>query len=228
MYRHAVTIFSAVLVLLVIALPAAAADNNLQATLKAYLLAQTADIDGQVSIQITMPDVRMSPCRTPQPFLPRRDTHLAGAITVGVKCPGDRPQTRYFRAYIGIVSSYFVAAHLLQTGTAITAPDLKRVSGDITRLPPGVITDPSRLLGTITARRIPQGIPLTKNMVYRQKAIERGDRVKIVIQGRGFAIRTTGQALGSAALGEQIRVRTQQGNVVTGTTQRNNTVVIRQ
>lgn len=205
---------------------AAAANRDLHATLMAFLQEQTADINGQAAIEISMRDVPLGPCHAPRPFLPRRGTRLGGYVTIGVKCPGDQPLTRYFRAYIGIETTYFVAAHTLKSGERIAPADLKRVSGDVTRLSPGVVTDPTKLLGMITARRVAQGVPLTKNMVQREMAIKRGDRVKVIAKGTGFTITTSGEALNSAPIGGQISVRTQGGATVTGSIRGENTVII--
>lgn len=215
-------------VLLTLIAPGAlAAGDALHATLAAYLRAQTAQVDGQVSVDVTMPRVRLAPCRSPQPFLPGRSKRLAGHITVGVKCPGDRPPTRYFRAYISVETPYFVAAHPLKTGELITPSDLKRVTGDITRLSPGVVTKPAALLGMVTARRVAAGMPLTENMVTREMVIKRGDRVSVIAKGAGFSITTSGKALNSAPIGGEVRVRTQGGTTVTGISRDGNTVVIR-
>lgn len=213
-------------VLMLFATATAAGQSTLQAQLVQFLQSKTAQINGQVAVEIDMPDTPLGACDAPQPFLPRRTSHLAGSITVGVKCPGNAPVTRYFRAYISITTTYFAASHLLQTGDTLTLDDLQQVRGDITRLPPGVVTNPGQLLGKVIVRRIPEGIPLTKNMVRIQHAVERGDHVKLKLVGSGFAITTSGTALNKAPLGGQVRVRTANGATVTGIIRQDHTVIL--
>lgn len=217
-----------VVALMLFTASAVAAGPDLQTRLENFLHTQTANVNGQVTIKVSMPDTPIGPCGAPQPFLPQRTRHLSGYITVGVKCPGNQPLTRYFRAYISIETTYFVAAHLLKTGDQITLDDLNRITGDITRLAPGVITDAAQLLGMIAARRIAEGIPLTKNMVHVKNAVERGDQVNVLAVGTGFSITTSGKALNNAPVGGQVRVRTIGGATVTGVARDGNTVVIRQ
>ncbi len=214
--------------LLALTAPAApASDGALEARLVNYLQNQTAHLAGDIAIEVTMPAVALAECRSPQPFLPGRNTRLAGRITVGVQCPGDRPPTRYFQAYVAIITPYYVAARALNSGEVITHRDIRRASGDITRLSPNIATDANVLVGKVAARRIAEGMPLTDNMVEHQMVIERGDTVRLIAEGAGFSITTEGKALGNAPLGGQVRVRTQRGTIVTGIGQDGNTVVIR-
>lgn len=214
--------------LLLLLTPAALAGNDaLKNTLVNYLRAQTAHVDGRVDIEVIMPAVALAGCRSPQPFLPGRNARLMGRITVGVKCPGDRPPTRYFQAYISVIGPYFVAAHTIEPGALISAADIKRVTGDITRLSPNITTHPATLLGMVASRRIAEGMPLTDNMFRHEMVIKRGDRVRVIADGAGFSITTSGKALNSAAIGGEVRVRTRGGTTVTGTSRNGNTVVIR-
>ncbi len=207
--------------------PAAPAGNGvLETRLVNYLQNQTAHMAGEVAVEVTMPAVALAPCRSPQPFLPGRNTRLSGRITVGVQCPGGRPPTRYFQAYISIITPYYVAARPLGPGQLITHRDIKRATGDITRLSPHIATDAGVLVGKVTARRIAEGMPLTDTMVERQMVIKRGDRVRVIAEGTGFSITTEGQALGNAPIGGQVRVRTRGDTIVTGISRDGNTVTV--
>ncbi len=197
----------------------------LESTLVAFLKAQNADAPGTVHITVHKPRVHMGRCHSPQPFLP--GTRTAGRITVGVRCPGDKPAIRYFQADVRIDGSYFVAAHTIKPGEAITHADIRPAEGDLTRLSGDVVTDLAAVLGRVAVRRIGASMPLRADMVARPKAIKRGDSVQIVARGRGFAITTDGTALSGAALGDAIRVRTAGGRVLSGITRPEHTVSVR-
>lgn len=213
--------------LLLIAPVALAGNAALEEALVNYLKAQTAHVRGDVEIELTMPDVALAACRSPQPFLPGRSARLSGRVTVGVKCPGDRPPTRYFQAYISIIAPYFVAAKTIEPGAVISADDIERVTGDITRLSPSITKRPAALLGMVATRRVAEGMPLADSMFRPVIAIKRGDRVRVVADGAGFSITTSGKALNNAGIGDEVRVRTDSGATVTGVSRDASTVVVR-
>jgi flagella basal body P-ring formation protein FlgA len=205
--------------------PLALAAPALESTLVTFLKAQNAHAPGAVHITVHRPRVHMSHCHSPQPFLP--GTRTAGRITVGVRCPGDKPAIRYFQADVRIVGLYFVTAHTIKPGETITRTDIRPTQGDLTRLSGTVVTNPADVLGQVAVRRIGAAMPLRTNMVARPKAIKRGDSVRIVARGQGFSITTDGIALSGAALGDAIRVRTAGGQVLTGVTRPGHMVNVR-
>ena len=210
---------------------AVAGFSPLEARLTDFLRAQigdrTEDPAATASIEIRGPRIDHAVCHTPQPFLPRQGQRMKGAMTVGVRCPGDRPATLYFQAYVRTLASYVVAARALAPDTRLTAADVRQIRGDTTRLSPALAHYPGALIGQVTVRRIGQGMPLTTDMVRRPELIRRGQRVRVVADGRGFSITTHGQALNAAAQGQSVRVKTDAGRVVTGTGTAENTVTLR-
>ena len=206
---------------------APAATTDMESLLVDYLRSQTDAAAADVRVSVTMPRVAMSACRQPAPFLPGRNTRVAGNLTVGVQCPGDRPATRYYQARVDVVADYYVAARALMPGAVLGMADLKRESGDLSRLPAGVATRPDALLGMAVTRRVAAGRPLGSYMVKQPVAIKRGARVRVIATGAGFSITTEGKALNAAPLGGDVRVSTNDGAIVSGTSTDQNTVTLR-
>lgn len=224
-------VFLALLALALTGLPltgtAATDDAALEQLLSDYLRSQ-APAGGEVQVDVTMPRVRMDECRQPQPFLPGRNPRVAGNLTVGLQCPGDRPATRYFQARVSVVSDYYVAARALMPGDVLSMGDIRHQRGDLSRLPSQVATDTDSLIGMAVTRRVAAGRPLGSYMVKQPVAVERGARVRVVAVGPGFSITTEGKALNAAPLGGDVRVSTNEGSIVIGTSTNQNTVTLRQ
>ena len=207
------------------AVSAHADDASMQRLLTDYLRTQ-APLDGDVDVSVTMPRVNMPACHNPRPFLPGRNPRIAGNITVGVQCPGDRPATRYFQARVTVIADYYVAARDLMPGDVLGMGDIRREQGDLSRLPGNIATSADRLLGMSVSRRVASGRPLGESMVRQPLAVKRGELVRVVAVGPGFSITTEGKALNAAPLGGDVRVSTQEGSIVIGRSTNENTVTI--
>lgn len=208
-----------------VAWTAQADDTAMQQLLTEYLRSQ-APASGQVDVSVTMPAVAMPACNSPRPFLPGRNPRIAGNITVGVQCPGDRPATRYFQARVNVIADYYVAARDLMPGDVLGMTDIRREQGDLSRLPGNVATRPEALLGMSVSRRVAAGRVLSESTVHAPVAIKRGELVRVVAVGPGFSITTEGKALNAAPLGGDVRVSTREGSIVIGRSTNENTVTI--
>ncbi|RKR06079.1 flagella basal body P-ring formation protein FlgA [Kushneria sinocarnis] len=209
------------------ALPVMAADSVLETTLQGFLLDQSTSLSGDVSVELDIPNVQRISCHNPEPFLPGNGQRLWGRTTVGVRCPDDRPSTRYFQAYVRVKGDYYVAAHDIAPGSVIGPGDVNLRNGDLTRLSQQLLTGDHDPTGQVATRRIGEGLPLQGNMLRAPLLIKSGQQVRVVAQGRGFAIRTEGTALSGAGRDERLRVRTSEGRILTGTAISHDTVELR-
>ncbi|OHV12026.1 flagellar basal body P-ring formation chaperone FlgA [Kushneria phosphatilytica] len=200
---------------------------NCKLLCRAFLLDQFASSPGKVSVELDIPNEQQINCRDPEPFLPGNGQRLWGRTTVGVRCPKDRPSTRYFQAYIRVEGDYYVAAHDIAPGNTLTESDVTLQTGDLTRLSQQLLTADNEPAGQVTTRRIGKGMPLQSNMLRAPLLVKSGQQVKVIVQGKGFAIRTDGTALSSAGRNEKLRIRTSEGKLVTGTAISADTVELR-
>ena len=65
-------------------------------------------------------------------------------------------------------------------------------------------------------RGVNAGAPIRLNDLRGIAVIRAGDLVSLGIKGRGFEIVTSGNALGDAALGASVRVKTLDGKILQG------------
>ncbi|KEZ78036.1 flagellar basal body P-ring formation chaperone FlgA [Salinisphaera hydrothermalis] len=199
-----------------ISLAAQAGDDALSARVTGFLRSENAGIGDHISVTVNTPTARMPACQDPQPFLPGQAARTTGRITVGVRCPGDSPETRYVQADVRVYGRYYVASHEINSGDTLTAGDLESREGDITRDLNRLPDSESAIVGQQARRRIAESQTIVSNMLEAPDVISRGDSVKVVSKGPGFSITTHGKALDNATAGANVRVRTSNGTVVSG------------
>lgn len=190
--------------------------GSARAAINTFLVRQTAGLPGKVVISIDAPRLdALPPCEALEPFLPS-GAQLWGRVSVGVRCHEGRPWTRYVPAHVAVVSTYYVAAHPIEMGQALTAIDAVAREGDLTALPRSVIVDPAQLKGVIASNRIALGAPIRSDLLRAVALVQRGQYVKIISQGAGFVVSAEGKALTDAAVGAIVQVKIPGGSVLSG------------
>jgi flagellar basal body P-ring formation protein FlgA len=182
-----------------------------------FLKTHSAGLPGEVEIIPGIIDARMSlpACAALEPSLPS-GSRAWGNTTVVVNCTVPHPWTIYVRATVKVIADYVVSARPLTQGQFLTAADFTTQKGDLTQLPPGIVTDPNQAFGRTMASSIPFGSPLRHDMLRAQTAVRVHQNVKLVSSGRGFSVTAEGKALGNAVDGQIVQVRSASGPVVSG------------
>ena len=98
--------------------------------------------------------------------------------------------------------------------------DGQEVSSDLSRLKPGafeqLVDDPKRISGYAAVRPLLAGDPLLLNDWRPVAVVKAGDRVKVAVTGAGFELSSEGQAIESGKVGDRVRVRLDDGRMLTG------------
>ncbi|PQV47082.1 flagellar basal body P-ring formation chaperone FlgA [Paraburkholderia sp. BL21I4N1] len=192
----------------------------------AFLQQQSAGLPGKVEITVAQAFPRgLAACTALEPFMPS-GARLWGRMTVGVRCAGERPWTIYLQARISLNATYYLAARAMSPGEVLTAADLVARDGDLTGLPQAIVTDPSQAIGSVTLTRVAGGMPLRRDMLKSTSAVSIGQTVRVVAAGAGFSISSEGSAMNNASPGQQVRVRTPNGQIISGIVKDGSTVEI--
>ncbi|MEO8600600.1 MAG: flagellar basal body P-ring formation chaperone FlgA [bacterium] len=188
-----------------------------QQAIKHFLQSQTAGLPGKIEIVVGPIDPRLSltACAALEPFIPRGGK-LWGKTTIGVKCTAPAPWTIYVQTNIVVMAGYIATTKPIAQGQIIAAGDLTVLQGDLTLLPPGIITAAEQAVGKSSAVSIPVGTPLRQDSVRNLPAVQQGQIVRLVSEGTGFEISSEGKALNTASEGQPAQARTQSGQVVNG------------
>ncbi|HZX28169.1 MAG TPA: flagellar basal body P-ring formation chaperone FlgA [Telluria sp.] len=200
--------------------PARQDAQALRALAEQYLQTQSAGLPGKVTVTVGALDPRvfLAACPAPAAFqLP--GARPWGKTTVGVRCAAPNPWTVYIQAQVSVVTDYVAAAVPLAQGQPIAAVQLVTLKGDLAALPNGVATEAAQVVGKLPTVSLPAGTPLRLDNLKSQPVVQQGQLVRVVSSGAGFAVSAEGRAIGTAAAGQVVQVRTAGGAVVSGLAQ---------
>jgi flagellar basal body P-ring formation protein FlgA len=200
--------------------------ESIRATASGFLQQQTAGLPGKITITVAPAFPRgLAACTTLEPFMPP-GARLWGRTTVGVRCAGAKPWTIYLQARVSLEATYYIAARQIAPGELLSAADLVARDGDLSNLPQAIITDPSQAVGSVALVRIGAGLPLRQDTLRSATSVIIGQTVKVVAVGQGFTISAEGSAMNNATPGQQVRVKTANGQIITGIVKDASTVEI--
>lgn len=200
--------------------------ESIRAVALSFLQQQSAGLPGKIGITIAPVFPRgLAACTSLDPFMPP-GARMIGRTTVGVRCVGAKPWTLYVGARVEVDVTYYVAARQIGAGEALSAADLMPRAGDLAVLPQTIITDPNQATGAVALARISAGLPLRTDMLRSAASVVMGQMVKVIAVGTNFTISAEGSALNNAEPGQQVRVRTNGGQIITGVVKDAGTVEI--
>jgi flagella basal body P-ring formation protein FlgA len=192
----------------------------------AFVRAQTQTLPGQVAIKVDEVDRRLTlaACPALEAFLPP-GSQLLGNSTVGVRCTGKTPWTLFVPVHIRVSVELIVANKSLLQGQILRAEDLSGQSGELAQA--GLLTDPAQAIGKVLKFGVASGQVLRQDMLRAPYAVTQGQVVQIRAAGPGYSISSEGQALGNAAEGQGVQVKTSSGQVLNGTARAGGLVELR-
>ena len=207
--------------------PARQDHGVLRQTASQFLTVQAGGLPGQITVTVGAIDPRLNlaACTAPEAFLPN-GARAWGKTSVGVRCVAPSPWTVYIPAMVQVQGEYLAAAVPLAQGQTIGPNDIARVSGDLTALPPGIVTEQSQAVGHTLARSVAVGAPLRQDALRSQQAVAQGQVVRLVSSGPGFKVTADGRALANGSDGQVVQVKTQNGQVVSGVARAGGTVEV--
>jgi flagella basal body P-ring formation protein FlgA len=162
------------------------------------------------------PRLKLAPCQRIEPFVPP-GMRLWGKSRIGLRCmAGPVAWKVYLPVTVKVFGQALVAAGPLQAGTELTVLDLRYAEVDLGSLATPAFTDASRLAGRVLTRALAAGEPLRGDALRTRQWFGAGEIVTLTALGRGFAVSSEGQALNPGVEGQPVRVRTENGRIVTG------------
>jgi len=191
--------------------------TQLQRVVENYVRKESAGLPGKITFSVSAFDARLAlpPCSAPEAFLPA-GARLWGKSTVGVRCTAGAAWTVYASVQIEISADYVVTARPIAQGEAVKLQDLAVMSGDLSKLPAGIVVDPAHAVGKQLAMSIGAGQPVRQDMLRSPNVVIQGQGVRLVSEGPGFRVSTEGKALANAADGQSVQVRAPSGQTVSG------------
>jgi flagella basal body P-ring formation protein FlgA len=190
---------------------------TLRGVVEQYLKAQSAALPGKVSVEVGAIDPRMSlaACPAPEAFQ-QPGARAWGNVTVGVRCAAPVAWKVYISAKVAVQAEYVAAAVPLAQGQPIEQAQLVLIKGDIAAMPNGVVTDMAQAIGRSSTVSVQSGAALRLDALRSQPVVQQGQVVRVESSGPGFKVSASARALGNAAEGQVVQVRTPAGAILSG------------
>lgn len=161
------------------------------------------------------PRLRLPHCPTPEYTLTAGGTpHGSGSLAV--RCTAPNPWTLYLGYRVTLTGEVLVARRPLPARAALQAADLELRRAELTRPPGHYFRLPDALRGSVLARAVAAGQPITLEVIRRQPAVRASQRVRLVSEGAGFQVSQEGTAQNAAYVGETVRVKMPSGRIIQG------------
>ncbi|MEC5387379.1 flagellar basal body P-ring formation chaperone FlgA [Uliginosibacterium sp. H3] len=187
-------------------------------TVTAFLQERTLELPGTVSLSVTPPGEHqqiLQPCIQAQAFLPQGQKTW-GRVTVGLRCVSGSNASLYVSARVKVEGSYVKMARPISSGQQLSASDMQIEQGELTAYPDDIVVAVGDALGQMTKQALSAGQPLRGAYLKGEAGIQAGQTVKVVASGGGFSVVNSGRALNSAARGTLIRVKLDNGKIISG------------
>lgn len=193
-----------------------------------FLYNNTGTLSGQVIVNVGQIDKHLALPQCPhlEPFVPTGG-RLWGKTSIGVRCDSQVAKwTIYVQTEIIVMTDVLHIARPIAAGQILAYEDIAPQNVNLAQMPEGIFTDAAQVIGKVATTNLTAGQPLRPQMLRAPYVVIRGQTVNLVVQGRGFSIRSEGQALADAAEGQVVQVRNKSGRIMSGLARINSIVEI--
>ena len=160
--------------------------------------------------------LRLAACQEVEPYLPP-GTRLWGKTRLGLRCL--RGEVKW-NVFLPITVKAFGPAWAIKGGVAqgslLSEADAMQVEADWAELNSSVVANLPDWVGQTAARALSTGQVIRQDMVRPTQVFQAGEQVRVVANGGGFEIATSGFAVSAGVVGQSARVRMDNGRVLTG------------
>ena len=174
------------------------------------------------------PRLNLAPCARMEPYLPN-GSKLWGRTRIGIRClEGSRLWNVFMPVTVKAWGPAWVLTNNVALGDVLGAQDAMQSEVDWAAETAAVIALPDDWVGQSAARSLSSGQTLRQGMVRAPQLFKAGSPVKVVAGGTGFQVTSSGQALSAGGQGQAVRVRMDNGRIVSGTVNARGEVVVNQ
>ncbi|WP_243392896.1 flagellar basal body P-ring formation chaperone FlgA [Kinneretia aquatilis] len=184
-----------------------------QAGAKAGMPAQA-----RVEVQVGQldPRLKLAPCAQVQPYLPT-GLQMWGRTRIGLRCIDGRARWNVtLPVQVKVYARALVAAEPLASGVSLTQAQLAMAEIDIASVAGAVFTDAAGLTGRSLVRPVAAGEAISSSSLRARQWFAAGETVQVRVSGPGFAVAGEGQAMAAGLEGQNVKIRFENGRMVTG------------
>lgn len=174
------------------------------------------------------PRLQLAPCHQVQAYLPA-GSRLWGRTRVGLRCvQGAKAWNVFMPVTVRAWGPAWVMTRNASMGDVLDIQHASAAEVDWAAETAPIIASENDWLGQTAARHLVPGQALRQNMVRPAQLFKSGAVVRVLSQGPGFVITSSGKALSGGEPGQEVRVRMEGGRIVTGTVNAQGEVLISQ
>lgn len=190
---------------------------DIEASIKKYIQ-KSPSVNGlRVEIDFSNPNQTFPACLggSIEILSPPGVTRLWGRTTIQVRCAKAAWMINVpvnIRAY----GDYVIAGRYLPMGQKIEIGDIRVIEGDLSTLPDDVLRTPKASYERVLVRPVQMGSPIGLNDLKESSVIKVGDPVRIQLMGKDFQVTGEGTAQTAGLLGDMVRIRLIDGQILQG------------
>lgn len=172
------------------------------------------------------PRLKLAPCQRTELYLPP-GTRLWGQTRVGIRCVQG---TSRWNVFLPVTIKAFGPAWAIKgqvrPGETLTATHAMAVEVDWAERQSPIVANQSDWVGKTPTRLLGTGQALRQDMLKAAQVFQAGAQVRILASGTGFEIVSRGQAISAGVVGQNARVRMDNGQILTGVVSDDRTVLV--
>ena len=127
---------------------------------------------------------------------------------------------------IRVFGDYVVASRYLPFGQKIESTDIRVIEGELNLLPDDVLRNPKAAYDRVLSRSLQMGSPIGLNDLRESSVIKVGDPIRLILIGKDFEVSGEGIAQTAGMIGDMVRVRLVDGQVLQGKVLRSSVVAV--
>ena len=222
-YRFAYLLRAVGAAVLCVAASAAQAQVNLEQMTQQWLdeaLARNMPAQSPLRMEVSVgaldERLRLAPCTRVEPYLPT-GARLWGRTRLGLRCQEGAVRWNVFLPVT--VKAYgpaWVLTGDVTMGTVLSAADATEAEVDWAAENTSILAEPNLWVGLVASRHLKAGQALRQSMLRAPQVFQAGALVRVVAQGQGYAVSAAGQAMSAGAAGQTVRIRMDNGKIVSG------------
>jgi flagella basal body P-ring formation protein FlgA len=195
----------------------AQAHQWLQQTVKQSMQTSSVPLRMEVKMGALDSRLKLASCAKVELYLPV-GTRLWGKTRLGMRClEGSGKWNVFLPVTVKAIGKAWVLRREVAPGSLLSESDLMQAEVDWADDLSPVLAEQSQWQGQVALRALGTGQTLRQNMVRPAQVFQAGAQVRVLAQGKGYQISADGQALAAGVVGQQTRVRMENGRVMSAT-----------
>lgn len=192
-----------------------------------FFIQKSPSVNGlRVEVELLEPNIRIPSCQGGSISLNTAPgARVWGRTLVQARCSKFNWMVN-IPVHVHVFGDYVVASRYLPLGQKVTFGDFRVTEGDLSLLPDDVLRNPKVGYERVLSKSLQMGSPVGLNDLRESAVIKIGDPVRLLLSGKDFEVSGEGVAQTAGVVGDMVRVRLADGQVLQGKVLRLGVVVV--